>query len=304
LDYETFANNVLQVIRYSGKRPDFAIFTGDVVNDDDNRSQWNWFIRFLSVIALEIPVAISIGNHETGSFAGSQNPSDEFSGYFHFPPNGPIYPNLDPNEEDPRLSDYEKGKTFSFDAGPAHFVAIDSELFYPPSENENYEVFSRWLESDLSSHSEKWIVAFLHRGPYSLHYDSQNVKERLVPLLERFGTDLVLSGHDHRYSRSVYFQDQLIDLSILGEDRGVNNYRATDGTTYLVGNTSGVKFYDPKADDDTRVAVQYDEKNPVIPWVEITGSSIEVSSFAVNRSHWATFFPDQVSVIDNFVIQP
>jgi len=303
LDYETFANNVLRVINDSGKSPDLAIITGDVVNRDESRTQWNWFIQSLSVIALEIPIAISIGNHETGSFTDPQIRSIEFSGYFHFPLNGPVYQTFDTVEGDQRLFDFDLGKTFSFDAGPAHFVAIDSEFLNNPLDEDNFGIFSQWLETDLAPHSDDWVVAFLHRGPYSLHYDSQNVKDLVVPLLEKYGTDLVLSGHDHRYSRAVYFQDRMVDLSALGSG-GLNDYSFGEGTTYLVGNSAGVKFYDHRDDNDTQVAFRYDEKNPVIPWVEITGSSIQVTSYMVDRSDWVTFYPDRVSVIDTFVIRP
>jgi 3',5'-cyclic AMP phosphodiesterase CpdA len=160
-------------------------------------------------------------------------------------------------------------------------------------------------------------VSFLHRGPYSLHYESVNVANRLAPILEEHGVDLVFSGHDHRYSRALYRQGEYVPFSIasglargtahlvpgLPANRDLNDYLSSEGTTYLVGNSSSVKLYDPRDDDETPMAFQYDEKNPVIPFVEITESAITVTSYVIESSGWMAFFPDSVSVLESFVIR-
>jgi hypothetical protein len=45
----------------------------------------------------------------------------------------------------------------------------------------------------------------LHHPPYSAGYQgsSQEAREAFVPLFERYGVQLVVSGHDHDYQRSV-----------------------------------------------------------------------------------------------------
>ncbi len=66
-----------------------------------------------------------------------------------------------------------------------------------------------WLESDLATTERDWIIAFWHHPPYSLGTHPSDLdlfetemRERALPILERYGVDLVLSGHSHVYERS------------------------------------------------------------------------------------------------------
>ena len=64
-----------------------------------------------------------------------------------------------------------------------------------------------WAKSDLQQVTADWIVAFVHQGPYSQvgSHDSDSetahveFRENFISLLERYGVDLVLSGHNHAY---------------------------------------------------------------------------------------------------------
>jgi 3',5'-cyclic AMP phosphodiesterase CpdA len=62
-----------------------------------------------------------------------------------------------------------------------------------------------WLERTLASATETWRIVLLHHPPYSAGYQgsSERVRRAFVPLFERYGVQLVLSGHDHDYQRSV-----------------------------------------------------------------------------------------------------
>jgi 3',5'-cyclic AMP phosphodiesterase CpdA len=62
-----------------------------------------------------------------------------------------------------------------------------------------------WLERALAGSTARWkVVAFHHPaftcGEYRSH---AGVRTRWVPLFERYGVDLVLSGHDHNYQRFI-----------------------------------------------------------------------------------------------------
>jgi 3',5'-cyclic AMP phosphodiesterase CpdA len=60
-----------------------------------------------------------------------------------------------------------------------------------------------WLRRRLADSSARWqIVAFHHPAYTCGHYSANSAfTSRWVPLFERFGVDLVLSGHDHNYQR-------------------------------------------------------------------------------------------------------
>jgi hypothetical protein len=66
-----------------------------------------------------------------------------------------------------------------------------------------------WLEADLQSTSQDWIIAYFHHPPYARggqdsdeEYHGTEMRENALPLLEAHGVDLVLAGHDHSYQRS------------------------------------------------------------------------------------------------------
>jgi 3',5'-cyclic AMP phosphodiesterase CpdA len=62
-----------------------------------------------------------------------------------------------------------------------------------------------WLERTLRASSAPWRIVALHHPPYSAGYQgsSEAARDAFVPLFERYGVQLVLSGHDHDYQRSV-----------------------------------------------------------------------------------------------------
>jgi hypothetical protein len=93
---------------------------------------------------------------------------------------------------------------YSFDWGNTHFVALDSELYHG-DRGSNPEEQRDFLERDLATTRKRWTVAFLHRSPYgsSRHGGDEKVREDLEPLFVKHGVDLIFSGHDHVYERTV-----------------------------------------------------------------------------------------------------
>jgi 3',5'-cyclic AMP phosphodiesterase CpdA len=61
-----------------------------------------------------------------------------------------------------------------------------------------------WLERTLRDTKAPWKIVALHHPPYSAGYQGSNDATRaaFTPLFERYGVQLVLSGHDHDYQRS------------------------------------------------------------------------------------------------------
>lgn len=322
IDYMTYANNVIRVMGEAQKNVDFVMFTGDVVNDDDNRTQWNLFFKYSSTFAYNIPVAATAGNHETGSIFDLQIQSIEYDGYFHLPKNGPTYNEFDEIENDERTATFDKGKTYSYDYGYAHYVAIDTELFSGDDDvigsvdEENMNIFISWLTADLITNADKWIIVYLHRGPYSLTYNSFNVRQRLTPIFDQYGVDLVISGHDHRYSRAIISQGMMIpfttsntyldgSINLITDEsyvRNFNDYSSSLGVTYFVGNSSGTKFYGETADPEMEVPYLYYGENTVIPFFTITEDTIEVVSYVIKKSADTVLFPDSISILDAFLI--
>jgi len=61
-----------------------------------------------------------------------------------------------------------------------------------------------WIEATLQSAKEEWKVCFFHHPLYSnadRHGASVDLRLRLEPIFQKFGVDVVFSGHDHVYER-------------------------------------------------------------------------------------------------------
>jgi 3',5'-cyclic AMP phosphodiesterase CpdA len=63
----------------------------------------------------------------------------------------------------------------------------------------------RWLERALRTSKAPWKVAVFHHPAWTCggYFSNAAVVRLWVPLLERYGVQLVLSGHDHNYQRFV-----------------------------------------------------------------------------------------------------
>jgi uncharacterized protein (TIGR03437 family) len=100
----------------------------------------------------------------------------------------------------------DRGRYYSFDWGNAHFVGLDANLLDVPFAAAQARMLA-WLESDLASTQAQWKIVFWHQTPYPI---SQHVTDPIdisaralfVPILERHGVQLVLTGHEHIYTRS------------------------------------------------------------------------------------------------------
>lgn len=137
----------------------------------------------------------TIGNHDT---AQSTNPSLTIPYFqiFNLPTAG---------EAGGAASGTEK--YYSFDYANIHFICLDSMT----SSRQPGSPMLTWLQSDLESTAQQWIVAFWHHPAYtkgSHNSDTETqlieMRQNVLPILEAGGVDLVLAGHSHNYERSYF----------------------------------------------------------------------------------------------------
>jgi acid phosphatase type 7 len=165
-------------------RPDLVLHTGDVVYPTGQERHYDsrFFAPYRNLIKT-VPLFPVLGNHDVRKGNGTA-----FLENFH------------PPLESPRSTK----RYYSFDWGNTHFVALDSELYHGDKGSGSQEQ-KAFLEQDLAAARKLWRVAFLHRSPYgsSRHGGDEKVREDLEPLFVKYGVDLVFSGHDHVYERTV-----------------------------------------------------------------------------------------------------
>jgi len=136
---------------------------------------------------------------------------------------------------------------YSFKKGDVQFFVLDSNYMDAPQLD--------WIQQQLSGSGAKWKIAYFHHPLYSdgrFHGPDIDLRNRLVPIFEKYGMNVVLSGHDHVYERfkpegGIYFF--LVGNS--GELRYHNLRQGSDimasgfdtDRTFMLAEISGDKFY-------------------------------------------------------------
>lgn len=171
------------------ENPAFVFNTGDLVDDGNNIDDWMHFFTASPYLhnSTFYPV---LGNHE--------NYARFYFSFFSLPSNE---------------------RWYSFENGPVHFIALDSNL------RSRYRFAQYlWLLHELHTDSRQFTLVLFHHPPYSSgeeHGNSTWVQRLWVPLFEHYQVDVVLNGHDHDYERSI-----------------------VNGVTYIVTGGGGAPLYD------------------------------------------------------------
>jgi hypothetical protein len=101
----------------------------------------------------------------------------------------------------------------------------------------------------------------MHYPPYSAgsHGSDMIIRDRYSPLFEEFSVDMVFSGHDHNYQRTVPL---------------ARAAPAEDGVTYIVTGGGGAPLYDMDSVDWTAVT----RKAHHFVLIKIVGNSLRLSA--------------------------
>jgi predicted phosphodiesterase len=86
---------------------------------------------------------------------------------------------------------------YTFTQKNAQFYALDGD--------QDIRVGSaqyRWLEQELASSKQPWKVVYLHYPMVGSSAEPNEISEAVQPLLEKYGVQLVVAGHEHNYLRA------------------------------------------------------------------------------------------------------
>ena len=210
---DNFATTLLKTAVAQNPDFDFIAHGGDVVNYGAESSYWAEMLGDLADIMFEYPIVAAAGNHESPNYYAS-NKFNLMSSIFNV-----NIPEFGTGSEEMYVRNGMSGYAFSFDAGPLHFVVLNSnDTFYTnetnaPSSESLSNAQLNWLRADLGEAREneeiKFTVAMIHEGPivptHSANTSTDHYKGLRGPLLKELRAgkvDLTICGHNHYYFSS------------------------------------------------------------------------------------------------------
>ena len=191
-DYDVWGG-VAKIAFEKNPDADFFVNVGDIVDNGEDKNQWQAWMEKISEQMKKIPFVPVMGNHETYSRDWKVRMPVAYLNYFSVPDNG--------------VENFSR-RFYSFDFGAAHFVVLDSqwdelEKFQPNL----IEVQKNWLREDLKKTSKAWKIAFIHKDV--LQYRIKGRPERregfsdvglnFMPEFENLNFDAVFTAHLHTY---------------------------------------------------------------------------------------------------------
>lgn len=244
------------VDKMTARYPDaaFAISGGDQFQSADSLVQMKAYLSPDEMRSL--PFANTIGNHD-----------DDSTLY------GDIFNN--PNEVF-ELFRSEAGTGYYYTYGDVLFITVNTE-------NTSLTDTERVIRKAVKAHPDKkWRVVTMHRNPYSASFsddDFSDIRLLFSSLYDCYDIDLVLSGHDHLYSRTKVMY---------------GGKEAEEGTVYLQTSSASGSNYDPLPEKTASFIVSaFDTRVPTYTALTFGEDTIEVS----------TYRTDTDEVIDSFEVE-
>ena len=163
----------------------FVVHAGDLINQAHRDYEWaQWFKAgsFLHSQCTAIPV---VGNHEFNSLGGKKSPrrlSIQWRPQFSLP-------------VETELSQQLHETVYTIDYQDIRIIVLNS--------NDDLEAQTEYLNKQLENTTAKWKIVTCHHSVFSpaKGRNFQFARDHWKPLLDKYGVDLVLNGHDHTYAR-------------------------------------------------------------------------------------------------------
>jgi 3',5'-cyclic AMP phosphodiesterase CpdA len=219
--------------------PDLHVHPGDTSYAEGDARQWNEYVEQLEPLASQTPYMAVPGNHEREEPQGFEQYDARFE-----------------------TETSDDGLWYSVRYGNVIVVGLNSERACEAgTANEAddcetgepvdpYEPQLSFVEDALASAAEDpsidWRILASHHLFYSSseHAGAIGLKDHYMPLVDEYGVDVVVQGHDHVYERSKPLQEREV---------------TTNGTVYLTNGAAGAGHYEFSDDRPTWSAYRDNE---------------------------------------------
>ncbi|MFI6763396.1 fibronectin type III domain-containing protein [Micromonospora sp. NPDC050417] len=235
---------------------------GDLIDSANSEEQWGQWFDADGFINSQVNNIAIPGNHE---YSGSAL-SSFWAPQFPFPANGPQWP--------AGMESALDKTAYYTDYQGVRFIGLNSNVQSIP---EVMAVQTAWLEGVLKNNPNKWTVVTFHHPVYSNTGTRNNpqVRDQWGPLLEKYGVDLVLQGHDHSYARG--------NVAANRKSTTVHN-----GTAYVV-SVSGGKMYELNGGENWTgngaEITNRDENIQLYQMIDVEKDSIRFEARTANGEH-------------------
>ena len=235
--------NTIEALKSLYPDVDLSLLAGDVSDSGQLYSEWTDIDKaFGSYLGSGIWGA-TIGNHD--SYFDAQT----FTSMFYGPDNG----------------SYTTARNYSFEIGDMVVYNLDTEAVY--SYDPEFKGQIAKMKEVFANSNKNYKVVLMHRSSYPQNYDEADVRE-LHKVFDELDVDLVLSGHDHIYSRTNM--------------DGGNKVEKGNGTYYVVGGcSSGSKYYGADVNGRPWTDVVYDDDNPVFSILKTVDHQLCFEAYAM-----------------------
>ena len=261
-------NKTLEQAKITAPNASFILSEGDQIDyagtdsSDGKNVRESEYAGFTYPALLRmLPLATTIGNHESKG--------TDYKYHYN-----------NPNSED-GLGSTNSGSDYYFSYGNVLFISLNSNN---RNTVEHRELLKKAVESNPDA---KWKVVMFHHDIYGSgqpHSDTDgaNLRALFAPLMDEFGIDMCLTGHDHSYARSYLMAD---GTAIQYDDSVAIN---PEGTLYIAaGSASGSKFYKLATTKQYYIAERSNTQIPTFSTIDFSDESIVIKTYDYNGNKYA-----------------
>lgn len=261
-------NKTLEQAKITAPNASFILSAGDQIDyagtdsSDGKNVRESEYAGFTYPALLRmLPLATTIGDHESKG--------TDYKYHYN-----------NPNSED-GLGSTNSGSDYYFSYGNVLFISLNSN-------NRNTVEHRELLKKAVESNPDvKWKVVMFHHDIYGSgqpHSDTDgaNLRALFAPLMDEFGIDMCLTGHDHSYARSYLMAD---GTAIQYDDSVAIN---PEGTLYIAaGSASGSKFYKLATTKQYYIAERSNTQIPTFSTIDFSDESIVIKTYDYNGNKYA-----------------
>ncbi len=177
-------SRVIRMAYQTAPNASFAIHAGDLINDAHRDYEWAQWFKAGSFVHSQWTAIPVVGNHEFQRTANlrPRRLSIQWRPQFTLP----VEEELD--------SDLHE-TVYSVNYQDIHIIVLNS--------TDELDEQTEYLENQLKNSTAKWKIVTCHHSIFSPAEgrNFQFARDHWKPLLDKYGVDLVLNGHDHTYAR-------------------------------------------------------------------------------------------------------